>query len=177
MESHNIPGAGTSRRSARLPRRCPAARSKLGKAGSRHAEFWRSSLRDYTFPKIGHKRVNQITTADVMSILLPIWNEKRSTAQRVRQRTGAVMEWAVAQGYREGNPPRRRHLGGASPETEGRPVHHRALPHASVGEALSKVRGSRAMPATKLAMELLALMAARSGEVQGARWSEFDLVN
>ena len=105
MESHNIPGAGTSRRSARLPRRCPAARSKLGKAGSRHAEFWRSSLRDYTFPKIGHKRVNQITTADVMSILLPIWNEKRSTAQRVRQRTGAVMEWAVAQGYREGNPP------------------------------------------------------------------------
>ena len=32
------------------------------------------------------------------------WNRKRVTARVVRQRIGAVMKWAVAQGYREDNP-------------------------------------------------------------------------
>ena len=63
-----------------------------------------ASLRDYALPKIGRKPVNSITTADVMSVLLPIWSTKRETARRVRQRIGAVMKWAVAQGYREDNP-------------------------------------------------------------------------
>ena len=36
-----------------------------------------------------------------MEVLLPIWATKRETARRVRQRIGAVMKWAVAQGYRE----------------------------------------------------------------------------
>ena len=31
-------------------------------------------------------------------MLLPIWNEKRVTARRVRQRVGAVMRWAVDRG-------------------------------------------------------------------------------
>ena len=39
-----------------------------------------------------------------MEVLLPIWSTKRETARRVRQRIGAVMKWAVAQGYREDNP-------------------------------------------------------------------------
>ena len=37
-------------------------------------------------------------TADMT--LVPIWNEKRPTASRVRRRVGAVMKWAVAKGYR-----------------------------------------------------------------------------
>ena len=41
-----------------------------------------------------------------MGVLLAndFWNRKRVTAQRVRQRIGAVMQWAVAQGHREDNP-------------------------------------------------------------------------
>ncbi len=48
--------------------------------------------------------MNEITTADVMSVLLPIWNEKRVKAKRLRQRISAVMKWSVAKGYREDNP-------------------------------------------------------------------------
>ena len=48
--------------------------------------------------------VDRITTADVMAVLMPIWNDKRETARRVRQRLRAVMKWAVAQGYRDDNP-------------------------------------------------------------------------
>ena len=65
---------------------------------------WRASLRDYAMPRLGQKRVDQITTADVMAVLIPHWHTKRETMQRVRQRIGTVMKWAVAQGYRDDNP-------------------------------------------------------------------------
>ena len=74
------------------------------KDGGRSEKLWRSSLRDYAMPKLGGRPVNRINRADVMAVLLPIWNEKRVTARRVRQRISAVMRWAVAQGYREDNP-------------------------------------------------------------------------
>ena len=74
------------------------------KDGGKSAAQWRASLRDYAVPKIGAKRVDRITTADVMEVLLPIWSTKRETARRVRQRIGAIMKWVVAQGYREDNP-------------------------------------------------------------------------
>ena len=53
---------------------------------------------------LGNKSVDRIITADVMAVLMPIWNEKRETARRVRQRLSAVMKWSVAQGYRDDNP-------------------------------------------------------------------------
>ena len=39
-----------------------------------------------------------------MAVLQPIWTAKPETAGRVRRRIGAVMKWAVAQGYRPDNP-------------------------------------------------------------------------
>ena len=60
---------------------------------------WRSSLATYAFPRIGRRSVATITTADVLTVLSPIWNAKRVTASRVRQRIGAVMKWAIAQGH------------------------------------------------------------------------------
>ncbi|MYE95138.1 MAG: integrase, partial [Gemmatimonadetes bacterium] len=35
-------------------------------------------------PRLGGRPVHRITTSDVMDVLLPIWNEKRVTARRVR---------------------------------------------------------------------------------------------
>ena len=50
----------------------------------------------------------------------------------------------------------------------------RALPHAEVGAALARVRGSGAYPGAMLALEFLVLTAARSGEVRNARWEHID---
>ena len=47
--------------------------------GTGHRSLW-----DYAVPKIGRKRVDRITTANVMEVLLPIWSTKRETARRVR---------------------------------------------------------------------------------------------
>ena len=60
--------------------------------GSRSEETWRSSLRDYAMPRLGDRRVDAVTTGDVMAVLLPIWSTKRETARRLRHRIGAVMK-------------------------------------------------------------------------------------
>ena len=143
------------------------------KDGGKSAAQWRASLRHYAVPKIGARRVDRISTADVMEVLLPIWSTKRETARRVRQRIGAVMKWAVAQGYREDNPAGDA-ISAALPKNSVRRQHQKALPHAQVAEALGRVRASKAHRATALAFEFLVLTACRSGEVRGARWDEVD---
>ncbi len=136
---------------------------------------WRASLRDYAMKRLGQKPVNAITTADVMAVLLPIWVQKHETARRVRQRISAVMQWAVAEGFRADNPAGDA-IGAALPKRNKPKVHHRALAFREVGAAVATVRGSaQAHWATKAAFEFLVLTAARSGEVRLAEWSEMDL--
>ena len=144
------------------------------KDGSRSEKDWRATLRDYAMPQLGSRPLSRINTADVMAVLLPVWNGKRVTARRVRQRISAVMRWAVAQGYREDNPAGEA-IGAALPKNEVRPRHLAALPYAEVAGAIKQVRGSGAYPGTVLAFEFLVLTACRSGEVRGARWEEMDL--
>ena len=141
--------------------------------GSKSEAQWRASLRTYALPRLGEMRVDQVTTADVLAVLVPIWSTKRETARRVRQRIGAVMKWAVTNGYRQDNPAGDA-IAAALPQGGVRRKHFRALPHADVAAALEKVRESIAGIVTKLALEFLVLTAARSGEVRGARWEEID---
>ena len=124
------------------------------KDGGKSEKQWRASLRDYAMPRIGRRRVSEITAADVMAVLLPIWSDKHETARRVRQRIGAMMKWAVAQGYRVDNPAGEA-IGAALPRNGVVRKHQRALPHAEVGAALAKVRESDAYQATVLAFEFL----------------------
>ena len=140
----------------------------------RHAQDWVSSLRVYAFPQLGHRPVGEITTADVLAVLTPIWHDKQVTARRVRQRIGAVMKWAVAMGLRPDNPASDV-LGQALGRQRAVVRHMRALPHSKVAGAIETVRKSHAYPATKLAFEFLVLTAARSGEVRLAHWDEIDL--
>ena len=141
--------------------------------GGRNEREWRSSLRDYAMPKLGGRRVDAITTDNVMAVLLPIWSTKRITAQRLRQRIGAVMKWAVAKGYRQDNPAGDA-IAAALPNNRVATKHQRALPHAEVGAAVKRVRESGGYPGTVLAFEFLVLTAARGAEVRGALWAEID---
>ena len=66
-------------------------------------------------------RVDEFGSGDVLRVLRPIWNVKRETAQRVRQRISAVMKAAIADGHRLDNPAgdaltRRCRSGPATPE-------------------------------------------------------------
>ena len=66
----------------------------------RHPREWLSSLRRFAFPRIGKVPVSEVTSADLLEILTPLWHRKVATARRVRQRLRAVLEWAVAMEYR-----------------------------------------------------------------------------
>ncbi len=134
---------------------------------------WESTFAAYAFPAIGDKRVDAIDSADVMAVLTPIWGDRRETAGRVRQRISAVMRWAIAHGHRADDPAGPAVLQ-ALPKGAGKVKHHKALPHAEVADALSRVRASNAWQATKLAFEFIVLTACRSGEARGATWSEVD---
>ena len=145
-----------------------------GWKNEKHASQWQSTLRAYVFPRLGQRSVADITTADIMSIISPIWLSKPETARRVRQRISTVMKWAVAQGYRADNPAGDA-IGAALPRHNGKAKsHHQALPHGEVAAAIQTVRGSGAGIVAKLAFEFLILTAARSGEVRFATWDEID---
>ena len=145
-----------------------------GWRNEKHAAQWEATLRAYVYSRIGQRSVANITTADVMAVLMPIWNEKPETARRVRQRISTVMKWAVAKGYRGDNPAGDA-IGAALPKHNGKTKrHHRALPHGEVAAAIEAVRNSNAGRSVQLAFEFLVLTAARSGEVRLATWDEID---
>ncbi len=109
--------------------------------------------------------MGEVTGVDVIETLRPVWHARPSTARRVRQRIGSVMEWAVAMGHRDDNPCDR--IGPALGPQGDLVRHMRALPHVEVAGAIERIRTSRAWAGTKLAFEFLVLTAARSGEVHG----------
>lgn len=143
-------------------------------SNERSALQWEASLRDYVLPQIGPRQVDRITTADVMEVLLPIWNDKPETARRVRQRISTIMKWVITQGYRLDNPAGEA-IGAALPKQNGIKTHHRALSHPEVANAIAAVQASDAYVTTKLCFEFLILTACRSGEVRLATWNEINL--
>lgn len=138
----------------------------------KHAAQFIATLETYTFPRIGKTKVGDVTTADVLAVLSPIWNEKRETARRIKQRIGMVMKWAVAKGWRQDDPSLA--ITQALPKDKQDKEHRKALHYAEVAECMKAVEASRAGHVTKLAFRLLVLTASRSGEVRLARWGQVD---
>ena len=170
------PRAG-KRESVAMPTFADATRTvwkqlRPGWRSARHARLWLGSLEHHAFPRIGEMPIAEVTSADVIGILAPIWHEKASTARKLRQRIRAVLEWAVAMDLRPDNPCDRI---GPVLGAQGKVVRHmRALPHRKVAAALRSVQASNARPVLKLAFEFLVLTATRSGEVRRAAWTEID---
>ncbi len=132
------------------------------------------TLRHYAFPIIGNVPLNEIHTPHVLKVLSPIWTTKPETARRVRQRLSVVLDWARAAGHRSGDNPVEL-IGDALPRHKKTDEHHAALPYNQVPAFVTSLRQGLADPMTKLAFEFLILSAARSKEVRGAQWGEFDL--
>ena len=137
-----------------------------------HGREWILTFERYAFPRIGKMPVSEVTSADVLEILAPIWHTKADTARRLRQRIRAVLEWAVAMEFRIDNPCDRIDpvLGPQRDVVQ----HMRALPHREVAAAIQTARASTVPLAVRLAFEFLVLTAARWGEVRWAEWTEID---
>jgi integrase len=149
------------------------AAHKAGWRSPKSLRAWEGTLGAYVHPIFGALPVQTIDTALVTKAVEPIWAEKPETAGRVRGRIEAVLDWAAARGYRQGeNPARwRGHLDKLLP---GRRVeHHAALPYPEIAAFVAELRAQEGIAAG--AVEFAILTAARTGGVIGARWDEFNL--
>ena len=142
-------------------------------SSERHATQWTESLTNHAYPLIGSKPVDEITTADVLAVLTPIWTSKGPTATRVKQRMRVIFDYAIASGWRSDNPAAA--VASALPRRSRIKRHHPALPYDEVPAAMEHIRESTADPSTRLAFEFLVLAAARAGEIRGATWAEIDV--
>jgi len=145
---------------------------KGGWRNAKHKAQWISSLKAYAFPHFGHLAVDQVDGPAIRESLLPIWLSKPETARRVRQRIGAVLDWAFSKGFRQSEAPMRS-VGKGLPRQPKKDSHFAALPYADVPALMAKL--AQADSVGRVALRFLILTAARSGEVRGARWSELDL--
>lgn len=143
----------------------------------KHVAQWRSTLETYAYPFIGQKVIGEITKVDLLTILEPIWLTKNETASRLRGRIEAIIDYAKAKEYFEGDNP-------AAWKGMLKPLlplpskvqdqkHHASLPYEEIGSFMSELRKRKGISAR--ALEFSILTASRSGEVRGAEWSEIDL--
>lgn len=140
----------------------------------KHRAQWEMTLKVYAKP-LRDKPVNQITTANILEVLQPIWQTIPETASRVLGRIENVLDAAKVQGFRSGENPAawRGHLKLILPArqklTRG---HHAAMAIDALPEFMASLRGRPAVAARCL--EFAILTAARSGEALGARWDEIN---
>jgi integrase len=144
---------------------------------AKHAWQWTATLDTHVYPVIGTLTIAAVNTGHVTKILEPIWSTKAETAARVRGRIEAVLDYAKARGWRQGdNPARwRGHLENVLPARGkvSKVEHHAALPWKQIGAFMVELDKQEGIAA--LALRFTVLTAARTGEVIGARWSEIDL--
>lgn len=148
------------------------AENKKSWSNGKHRDQWLNTLETYAFPTIGSLTVDTIDGPVIRDVLLPIWLEKPETARRVRQRIGAVMDWAFASGFRSTELTTRLVSKGLprQPKKDG---HFAAMPFADVPNFLVRLQEVETMG--RLALLATLFTACRSGEVRGARWSELDM--
>ena len=141
---------------------------------TKHRDQWITSLENDVFPIIGDRPVNQISTADVLRVLSPIWLTKAETARRVKQRMEVVFDWAKASGFMQGDNPTEG-LTKVLPKHKGDKEHHAALPYQAVPAFLDTLRTRpRLSPSVRRGLELLVLTATRTNELRGATWDEIN---
>ena len=103
----------------------------------------------------------------------PLWSARPETANRLRGRIEAVLDWAKARGHRTGDNPAAWEVIGKVLPARGGSKHHAALPYADIPAFMASLEESGGVAAKALAFTVLT--AARSQEVLKARWSEVDL--
>ena len=146
-----------------------------GWKNKKHAAQWLQTLETYVFPKFGKLPVNEIEGPMVRDVLAEIWLTIPETARRVRQRIGTVLDFAHAKGWREFEAPMRSVSKGL-PKQQKTSEHFAAMDWREVPAFISNIGDSLKTGETvRLALEFLILTAARSGEVRGATWQEFDI--
>ena len=144
------------------------------KRTARTEDDWRKSMKKYALPMLGSKRMDELTSRDVLAVLEPVWHEKRARAATIAQRIGKVCAWAVGKGYASRNVAVE--AVAALPKHATEATEHRAaVPYAAVPRVVSEIHSlDEKYRSFALALELTILTGLRTSSVGEARWEEFD---
>lgn len=154
----------------------------------KHVAQWRSSILGLTLsgrPAAGDYckalrplPVAQIDTPTILQVLKPLWLSRPETLSRVRARIAAVLDYAKAAGYRQGDNPSSWDVIGKLLPSRGKVApakHFEAVDYRDIPSFVQQLRAREGTAAR--ALEFLILTAARSAEVREAVWREIDFDN
>jgi integrase len=123
-------------------------------------------------PKLGSRHPSKISAAEVLGVLRAVEQRERyETAKRLRAVIGAVFRLAVASGEAETDPTFALRDALASPPRKSRAA---VTTPKEFGALLRVIDGFDGQPTTKAALQLLALLFPRPGELRAARWAEIN---
>ena len=145
---------------------------KTSRFSDRHAErVWRS-LENDVFPSLGHLPVSAVGTKKIASVIKQIESRGvRETAARALQKITAILQFAAKDERVSHNAARE--LRGT---VETRRVEHMpAMTREELPEFLRQLEIANLYSVTRLAIKMILLTLARTQEIRGARWEEFDL--
>lgn len=142
-------------------------------AGVTHGDTTRRFER-YVFPEIGHRPISELEAPELLDMLRKVEADGIVfTAHKVANACGQVFRFGIAVGKCTRNPVA--DLRGAlKPRPKAKPM--AALSVDDLPHFLRLIEQYDGEEQTRLALRLLALTMVRTGELRGARWTEFDLV-
>ena len=142
----------------------------------KHAAQWQTTLETYAYPTLKDFPIRTINRGMILEVVEPLWGIKTETANRVRSRIAAVLDWAAESGYRDPqtiNPARKENFKKSlAPQSKVQKTrHHPALPIDEAARFVSRLRSRDGIGAR--AFEFCILTVTRTTETREARWSEF----
>ncbi|MBM1633876.1 tyrosine-type recombinase/integrase [Sulfitobacter mediterraneus] len=130
-----------------------------------------------TFPEksIGQQPISQIAPTDVLSVLREVENDgKYETARRLRSTMSAVFKFAIATGRASSDPTYALQGALITPQAKSRAA---LIKRHDIGKLLLGIEKASCHLKVRIALQLLALLAPRPGELRLAHWTEFDLAD
>ncbi len=122
---------------------------------------------------LGNRPITKISAAEILVPLRKVEGQGNyETARRLRATIGQVFRYAIATAKAENDPT----FGLKGALTSPVVTHRAALTdRKGFGGLLRAIWGYEGMPETRAALQLMALLYPRPGELRQAEWSEFDL--
>ncbi|MCK6431824.1 MAG: tyrosine-type recombinase/integrase [Burkholderiaceae bacterium] len=141
---------------------------------SHHAGYVLRRLEADVFPQIGARPVAEIEAPELVRMAKAI--EARGAldiAKRALQTCGQVFRYAIAHGLATRNPAK--DIRPSDVLQSRKAENYARIDAKELPELMRRIDGYNGAATTRLAIKLLAMTFVRTGELIGARWSEFDL--
>jgi integrase len=143
-----------------------------GLRGKRPAYAWERTLLCYAEP-LHDRRIDAITTADVMAVLKPIWLTKAPTARELQKHLAKLFSSAIADELIDRNPAAMAdNLEHKLRKQKHRIRNHPAMPYVDVPAYVAKLEAAGTLGALALAFTILTCV--RANEAYSARWDDID---